>query len=317
MRPDLVALIVLVAGVGAGCVQNSEAPVTSLEIADASGLRASDQVFGLREAEGTWTWDVLDGMEPDTIRLLAIQALETGRFEHHAESTLAYASGPGESPSVDSVCLLGLAWRDAPGDYYLQRSLGQPIPYTPRPFSGGAVASRGGGGGSGTTTMSGEGEVEKGNWTLYAFGLAGYDPGLAQEDGDWTLEFGFGGRPLRIVELEPAPFSCGVGFSSLPGASTTPGIDRTVGGELAMSAMYGGYFAFCPGFGLPPEALTGPDSAHIEFMGNRTQLSNLAPEELADHSMGSMALRNEEWTGRPLWTMRGFVMPDGAPSGDC
>lgn len=317
-RRALVALLLPVAAWGAGCASDppAEEPVIlpGLFTADAGGVQPVDRIPGLSMADGAWTWRPLDGMAPDSTRLLAFQVLQDALFEFREDADVQTEAGSpvSEAPGADGVCIQGGQWVRAPGDFFIGRATGSTPDMPGTVFEGSVGGARGTGAGGGGFAGSGQGNLSAGEWMLFFAGLAGYDPGFAMETSEWTVTFRIPSA-VRIVELAPAPFHCGFGFSSLPGADAVPGpVPYASGGELTVETVCGSKFDFCPTFDLssnaaPVTALL--NQAEVEFLGNVSELSSAAPTQLASEDGGLIVLRNERWAGSPSWTLQGLAIP--------
>lgn len=302
---------------GTGGDEEGLLPIRSvLEVAGPEGIEVVESITGLQQSSlgNEWTWNALDGMLKDSVRLLAVQSLaeaELAYVESHDLDSGSQEIG-GEQEPIDAVCLFDLNWEEAPGEFFLARATGGAPDYPDDvPFQGTGGSARGNGGGGGSGSSEGTARLSAGDWMLFATALAGYDPGLALSDGGhWTVRFG-SQAPLRIIELVPAQFRCGAGFRSLEGGTATPSpVPAYQGGALTSAALYGADFSFCPQFDLLANPATAQsNAASIDFLGVVSDLSPVSGTSLTDGGQGSMTLTVDQWVGSPWWSMTGMVRP--------
>ena len=304
-----------------GCVGTGDVPDASDDVgpviqeATESGLETVDSLVGLRVADDhkSLTYDFLEGMHLDSVQMLAVQFLEEGEYSYRDVRDLRITSPPpgSEQRDVDSVCKFDIDWTKAPVDYFIARAGGQEVAFPHNATFGGTAGYGIGASGSSSAQGSGNGHADEGDWLLVFAGLAGYDPGIASQDGHWTLEVGSVG-PLRVVKLPSPQFSCGVGFRPMPGSAVGPDpVPLYEAGELTVEGLYGGTFGFCPSYGDVVANPLGPQSnqASVDFMGNRTDLSPLLKTHLEGARNAPMTLTVEQWAGEPLWAMVGLYLP--------
>ena len=303
-----------------GCLDgNAPEPLAGispgLQEAIDSGLEGVDSILGLTLGEGgtSLRYDLLEGMEIDSISILAVQVLADTEMTYATEKSLQFQQPPplSEQRDVDSVCSFDINWsQNAPGDYFLARATGDGSARMPadHDFGGSAGYSFGNGGSSGRKG-GGNGHLDRGEWFIVIAGLAGYDPGLARQDGSWTLEFE-STAPLRVVRLQSAQYACGLGFRNLPGAAVTPDpIPLYQDGSLTIDGLYGATFGFCPNVG----DIVGPlyDQASVDFMGNVTELSPVVKTAFEDPARGDVTLAVRQWAGDPVWVLASLWLPQG------
>lgn len=326
----LVVVLGVLAATLAGCLQKglddaAEGPPTAsttLEKIDAGGMYNVSEIVGLvAEADGSWTWDPLEAMAPDSFRLLLVQVTQAGQVNVSMDQDLHFDTTDltGEQMPSKNVCTSDYVQLPAPGDFYLGRSLGSNIAYVPIDVWDGdddenedryaAGGSSTGGGSAGTTsaTASHDADLRPGEWVLISTGLTGYPADQAAADGHWTFTIQAQG-PLRFVEVLPSGFLCGSGFERLGGQHVPEPANAHVGGSGSIEALYGSQFIFCAP-AIDQRNAVPLNSADVDFLGERTHLFAPGYKQLNSTDRGTISLTVQQWVGNPFWSMFGFWVP--------
>ena len=299
----------------------TDAPaIPVLQKVDADGLYNVTEIVGLVEGEpGVWTWDPLEGMVPDSFRLLLVQVGQAGGVNVTTDGDVLFdaTSLTGEQVSSDSVCLSDYVQLPAPGGFYIDRSIGKNVDHVPTdPLNGSndenqrySAGGSGGSGGSGRSTSKAthEADLFVGEWVLIATGLTGYPPDQAAADGRWTYTVRASG-PLRFVEVLPSGYLCGSGFERLGGQHASAPANLHVGGSGSIEALYGAFFQFCAPAIDQKNALP-LNSADVDFLGTQTHLFTAGYTEFNSTQRGRITLTVQQWAGSPAWSMHGFWVP--------
>jgi hypothetical protein len=259
--------------------------------------------------EGGWVVDVTQVLQPESLTLYLVQALESqdAVVRLDADVSIAPPVPVGERPQSHGTCFSTLAWPTANGSFYLDRLRG----LDSRP-----PGEMDDGMGHSTAhsqwwmmNLGGEYqhqdfdamELDQDEWIVLGTGVSQVSPDEIRAGGEnsWTVTLELEG-PYRVIAIPGAAHYCLMGLKSMPGVNVDP-FDVAFDGDLRVHSPYGAALEFRP-YKAPDVQLVGPHCPPVgayeglaTFNGEETVLGKDVEVAKATYDPAELEVRIDEW----------------------
>ncbi len=317
-RLGALLLVTLVSGCTSNGFDAQPAGIESNLFVVDNQLRAVEELRGVtvqRDGDVTvYTVDWLQWMDRNRMEILIIGAFEDVEYEYQEFMQVSARRQSSADGSRSGGSCFGTAQvAPGPGDYLLDRALGQTSVPLPSRWQGSSShsGSADSGADSGRSEGNGSGRLDAGEWAYFAIGASQVsEQTVIRQESQWNLEFRLDGAH-RLIRLPSAPYYCYYGLSEVPGTThySAPLVHSYQGGRLETASPYGQTNHFIGGARPWEDVGDGYSSAHLLVNGEWIPVDGDTAFYNSTTSQEPFGIAIDQWLGQPCWVAAGVPEP--------